>query len=431
MSFNAPPPASLLPTQPQPQPQPLRVLIVDDNALDRADAKAALLQGSRRIYQFIEASTAQEGLRLCSQPPLPDCIVLDLRLPDAGGLEVLSQLPRDADHLLRVPVVVLTGSAAPGLNQAALRAGAHDYVEKAWLRPETLTQAVENSIERLGMERKMQAQHHQADAARIRSLQLEADNRRIQETSRLKSQFLANMSHELRTPLNAVIGFADLLQSGAVKHDSPQHQIFLGHIANSGRDLLRLINDVLDLSKVEAGKFEFFPEPVDLTLLVNEVIEILQTQIQRKHLRVSADIDPALDHLVLDAARLKQVLYNYLSNAIKFTPDAGSVTVRARAQGATHFWLEVEDSGIGIAAADLPKLFTEYQQLDAGYAKQHQGAGLGLALTRRLVEAQQGSVGVRSSPGVGSVFHLVLNRIHGRDAALGVQAGGRHAAEAE
>lgn len=168
---------------------PMRVLLVDHNPLDRAEAKAALLHGSSRTYQFIEASTAREGLRLCSQSPIPDCIVLDLRLPDAGGLEVLSQLPRDADHLLRVPVVVLTGSAAPGLNQAA-----------------------------------------------------------------------------------------------------------------------------------------------------------------------------------------------------------------------------------------LPRLFTEYQQLDAGYAKQHQGAWLGLALTRRLVEAQHGSVGVRSTPGVGSVFHLVLNRVHGTDEARRAQA---------
>ena len=401
---------------------PMRVLLVDHNPLDRAEAKAALLHGSSRTYQFIEASTAREGLRLCSQSPIPDCIVLDLRLPDAGGLEVLSQLPRDADHLLRVPVVVLTGSATLGLNQAALRAGAHDYVEKAWLRPETLTQAVENSIERLGMERTMQAQHHQADASRIRSPQLEGENRRIQETSRLKSQFLANMSHELRTPLNAVIGFADLLHSGAVRPESPQHQAFLGHIGTSGRHLLRLINDVLDLSKVESGKFEFFPEPLNLAVLVTEVIEILHAEIQRKHLLISADVAPALEQLVLDPARLKQVLYNYLSNAIKFTPDEGSVTVRARAEDAAHFRLEVEDTGIGIAASDLPRLFTEYQQLDSGYAKQHQGAGLGLALTRRLVEAQHGSVGVRSTPGVGSVFHLVLNRVHGTDEARGAQA---------
>ena len=400
----------------------MRVLIVDDNPFDRAEAKAALLNGSKRPYQFIEAASADEALRLCAQSPLPDCIVLDLGLPDADGLEVLQRLPRDEDHLLRVPVVVLTASTELGLNQAALRAGAHDYVGKAWLRPETLTQAVENAVERHDMARALQVQRRLADASKHKALELESENRQIQEANRLKSQFLANMSHELRTPLTAIIGFADLLRMGVVPPDAPQHATFLGHIGTSGRHLLRLINDVLDLSKVESGKFEFFPESFDLGALVKEVQDILQTQIQRKHLRVVADIEPSIRNLMLDPARLKQVLYNYLSNAIKFTPEGGLITVRARASGARHFRMEVEDTGIGIAPLDLPRLFTAYQQLDAGPTKKYEGSGLGLALTRRLVAAQGGSVGVRSTLGVGSVFHLVLNRTHGIDETKNAEA---------
>ena len=254
-----------------------------------------------------------------------------------------------------------------------------------------------------------------AEDARLKAQRLEAENRQIQEANRLKSQFLANMSHELRTPLNAVIGFADLLHSGFVKPDAPQHQEFLGHIGTSGRHLLQLINDVLDLSKVESGKFEFVPESVDLRVLLQEVRDVLLTAIQRKGLRVVTDIEPGVSDLNLDPARLKQVLYNYLSNAIKFSAAGGTITVRVSAQGAEHFRIEVEDQGIGIAAGDLPRLFTEFQQLDSGYSKQHQGTGLGLALTRRLVEAQGGQVGVRSTAGVGSVFHVVLNRRHGLD----------------
>ncbi len=249
-----------------------------------------------------------------------------------------------------------------------------------------------------------------AEQARLTALRLEDENRRIQEASRLKSQFLANMSHELRTPLNAVIGFADLLHGGIVKPDSPKHREFLGHIGTSGRHLLQLINDVLDLSKVEAGKFEFFPEPVQLPQIVKEALDVVHTALTRKSLQVQVDIDPALQGLELDPARLKQALYNYLSNAIKFTPEGGRLVVRARPEGPAHFRLEVEDSGIGIAPSDLPRLFTEFQQLDSGPAKQHAGTGLGLALTRRLVQAQGGQVGVRSVPGVGSVFHLVLPR---------------------
>jgi PAS domain S-box-containing protein len=271
-----------------------------------------------------------------------------------------------------------------------------------------------------------------AEEGRLKAEWLEAENRQIHEANRLKSQFLANMSHELRTPLNAIIGFADLLHSRTVDPQSPKHDIFLGHIATSGRHLLQLINDVLDLSKVESGKFEFFPEPVNLPVLIQEVKDILHTAIERKLVAVGVDVEPGLSGLMLDPARLKQVLYNLMSNAIKFSHDQGRVTIRARSEGDDHIRLEVEDEGIGIAPAQLPRLFTEFQQLDAGYTKQHQGTGLGLALTRRMVEAQGGSVGVRSEPGRGSVFHVVLNRVHGNDtgrdpaASTHAEGAGRH-----
>ncbi len=258
-------------------------------------------------------------------------------------------------------------------------------------------------------------EQRQAENARLTAQRLEAENRQIQEANRLKSQFLANMSHELRTPLNAVIGFADLLHAGLVQPDSPKHQEYLGHIGNSGRHLLQLINDVLDLSKVEAGKFDFHPEPVQLQQLLDEVLGIVHSAAQRKNIHIATEIDPGLGTLVLDPARLKQVFYNYLSNAIKFTPAGGHVTLRVLAEGPEHFRVEVEDTGIGIAPADLPRLFTDFLQLDAGYSKQHQGTGLGLALTRRLVQAQGGQVGVRSTLGVGSVFSVLLNRVHGLD----------------
>ena len=259
----------------------------------------------------------------------------------------------------------------------------------------------------------------QASEAQRTVERLESENQQIQDSNRLKSLFLANMSHELRTPLNAVIGFADLLYSGAVKPDSPKHRQFLGHVSASGRHLLQLINDLLDLSKVESGKFEFFPDQVNLAELVQELCDTLHASTQLKSIELSIAIAPAVTQLLIDPARLKQVLYNYLSNAIKFTPAGGQVTVRGLAEGDQHFRLEIEDNGIGISVADQARLFTEFQQLDAGYTKQHQGTGLGLALTRRLVEAQGGQVGVHSQPGVGSVFHLILPLVQGATAALG------------
>lgn len=253
----------------------------------------------------------------------------------------------------------------------------------------------------------------QAEQARVTAQRLEAENRQIQAASQLKSQFLANMSHELRTPLNAIIGFADLLSAGRVPLPATKQREYLGHIGNSGRHLLQLINDVLDLSKIEAGKFDFYPEPVALPAVVAGVVDVLHAGALGKGLNLRTHIDAELQApgaLMLDAGRLKQVLYNYLSNAIKFTPVGGTVTVRALVDGPQQWRLEVEDTGIGIDAQDLKRLFQDFQQLESGYNKTHQGTGLGLALTRRLVEAQGGSVGARSQPGVGSVFHLRMAR---------------------
>jgi len=254
-------------------------------------------------------------------------------------------------------------------------------------------------------------QRRQAERAQQLAQALEAENRQMQQANRMKSQFLANMSHELRTPLNAVIGFAELLRAGRVPADSPKHAEFLGHIAVSGRHLLQLINDVLDLSKVDSGKLDFHPEPVDLRALLGDIVAVLQQTSERKSIRVTVEVDESLTGIELDGARLKQAAFNYISNALKFTPEGGRIMVRARPEGALRFRLEVQDTGIGIEEADLPRLFTEFQQLDAGLNKQHGGTGLGLALTRRLVEAQGGQVGVDSRVGVGSVFYLVLDRV--------------------
>lgn len=243
---------------------------------------------------------------------------------------------------------------------------------------------------------------------RNRSAELELQNQRIQAASRLKSEFLANMSHELRTPLNAIIGFAQLLHDCRVDASSPQHREFLGDILSSGRHLLQLINDILDLSKIEAGKLEFRPAHASISALVAEVCAVLRTTMASKRIEVSTEVDPAADNAWLDPARFKQVLYNYLSNALKFTPDGGRVCVRAQAAGVGFLRLEVDDTGVGIEARDVGRLFRDFEQLESGASKKHGGTGLGLALTRRLVEAQGGTVGVRSTFGKGSTFFAVL-----------------------
>ena len=260
-------------------------------------------------------------------------------------------------------------------------------------------------------------QQRLAEEARLTAQRLEAEKWRIQEASRLRSQFLANMSHELRTPLNSIIGFSDLLLSGAVAPDSQKHRVFLGHIATGGRRLLQLINDVLDLSRVEAGNLEFSPEPLHLPDLVREVVGELRTWHPNKHIDVTVDIDSGLTDLVLDPARLRQVLVTYLSTAVKFAAAGGRVTVRGRQEGVAQVRIEVEVMSIGLQEADLLRLFNEFRQFEAVFDTQHQGSDLGMTLCRRLVEAQGGTVGVSNVSGRGSVVHFILNRIHGTGAS--------------
>jgi PAS domain S-box-containing protein len=238
---------------------------------------------------------------------------------------------------------------------------------------------------------------------------------KMQEANRLKTEFLSNMSHELRTPLNAIIGFAELMHRGKVGPVSAEHQEYLGDILTSSKHLLHLINDVLDLAKIESGKIEFHPEPVDLSTLAREVCDVVRGLAASRRLQIDTYVDPQIAAVIVDPGRVKQILYNYLSNAIKFTAVGGRVMIRMLPEWPSAFRIDVEDTGVGIAAADIHKLFVEFQQLDASSTKEYQGTGLGLALTKKLAEALGGRVAVRSMPGEGSTFTAVLPRVMSSD----------------
>ena len=221
-----------------------------------------------------------------------------------------------------------------------------------------------------------------------------------------KSRFLASVSHELRTPLNGIIGFSELLFDGKLGPVAADQADVLADILSSARHLLQLINDVLDLSKVEAGRMEFHPERCNLEKLAFEVRDVVRPLAEKKSLQLTSEIAPDLTANI-DPGRFKQVLYNYLSNAVKFTPDGGSVILRIAREDGRAFRLDVEDTGIGISADEVSRLFQEFAQLPNS-RQAGQGTGLGLALTRHIVEAQGGSVAVHSEPGHGSVFSATL-----------------------
>ena len=241
---------------------------------------------------------------------------------------------------------------------------------------------------------------------------LQEQNRKVREATRAKSDFLASMSHELRTPLNGIIGFAELMHDGKVGPVSDQHKEFLGDILTSARHLLQLINDVLDLSKVEAGKVELRPEAIDVKRVIDEVRDIQRAVAAGRGIALDVDVPESARQAVLDPRKLKQVLYNYVSNALKFSPKGSRVVIRVREQGADALRFEVEDAGRGISEADVKRLFVEFQQVgrNADTPEMPRGTGLGLALCRRLAEAQGGTVGVESVLGKGSTFWCRLPR---------------------
>ena len=237
--------------------------------------------------------------------------------------------------------------------------------------------------------------------------ELKETNKRLEEANKHKSVFLANMSHELRTPLNAIIGFSELLiDSSAKQFDATTQQRFFTQIHTSGKHLLGLINDILDLSKVEAGQMELRLQTVTVGEVVDQVMQTVEPLAGQKRIKMRADAANAGEVLV-DAGKLKQMLLNLVSNAIKFTPDEGEVRIAAaRLQSSVE--ISVIDTGIGISDADQAQLFQEFHQVDQGPGRRQQGTGLGLALTRRFAALHGGEVLVRSEVGKGSVFTLRL-----------------------
>lgn len=249
----------------------------------------------------------------------------------------------------------------------------------------------------------------------VRAEQAEAANR-------MKSEFLASMSHELRTPLNAIVGFSELMKDGLTGELTPKQREYMEDIFYSGEHLLSLINDILDLSKVEAGKMELQLEPVSLPSLLEACLTVVKEKAVAHRIQLSLEISPEIGEALTDARKLKQIVYNYLSNAVKFTPDGGRVTLAARLVPAaalqataapgvrTERYLEVAvtDSGIGIAPQDLQRLFQTFVQLDSGLDRKYEGTGLGLSLVKKLAGLFGGAVGVESEPGKGARFCVWL-----------------------
>ena len=242
-----------------------------------------------------------------------------------------------------------------------------------------------------------------------------------------KSEFLANMSHELRTPMNHIIGFTELVVDKRLGGLNSQQEEFLGEVVQSGRHLLSLINDILDLAKVESGKMELELAPVGLRSLVSNSLVMVKEKALKHRIKLATALSVP-ENFPVDERKLKQILYNLLSNAMKFTPDGGTVCVQVAPEPglpseASGLRFSVIDSGIGIEAGDLERIFEPFEQADNSSSRRFQGTGLGLALTRRMVELHGGRIWAESEgPGKGSRFHFILPARH--DGAADPPGGG-------
>jgi PAS domain S-box-containing protein len=236
--------------------------------------------------------------------------------------------------------------------------------------------------------------------------QLEARNREVERANRLKSEFLASMSHELRTPLHTIIGFSELLSEEIQGSLNPDQKRFVGHVLQDARHLLELINEILDISKIESGKMELQRAPVDFKGCVEEVLDSIRRQAEAKGVRLEnkSEFDGQLD---ADRLRVKEILFNLLSNAVKFTGHGGLVWVESVVQGA-FLQMTVGDTGIGIAKEDHAAIFEKFYQASPGAGSIHQGTGLGLPIAKHLVELHGGTIWLESEPERGSRFSLTL-----------------------
>lgn len=247
-----------------------------------------------------------------------------------------------------------------------------------------------------------------ADKIEERTRELVTANTELAEASRLKSEFLANMSHELRTPLNVIIGFSEVLRdTPADEIDDDERKEFCENIISSGYHLLELINDVLDLAKVEAGRMEAIPEEFYAGPVLKEAIATMQPLASKKHIELNLSISDKVSAVYADIGKFKQVLYNLLGNALKFTPEGGAVNLTANEMGAMARFA-VSDTGIGISPADQEVIFAEFKQVDGSWSRQFEGTGLGLSLTRRFVEMMEGQIWVESELGLGSTFYFTM-----------------------
>jgi len=374
-------------------PKP-KILIVDDSA----DNLQVLFQLLKDDYAVIAATTGEKAIKMAAKPPHPDLILLDVIMPGMDGYQVFRQLQGDR-ATADISVIFIT-ALNDGLDEAkGLELGAIDYITKPF-NPSVVSARIKSHIKLQSLNKELQEK-----------------NETLARVTQLKDEFLANMSHELRTPLNAILGMTEGLQEGVFGEINPQQHKSLDVIARSSSHLLALINDILDVAKIESGKIELEWGAISTGTLCRSSLGLVKSQAYKKNLHLNTEIPEGLPDLWGDERRIRQILINLLNNAVKFTPEGGTVTLSARllepgemeqSSSQPYLRLTVKDTGIGISPENRHKLFQPFVQIDSALNRQYAGTGLGLSLVKQLAELHGGGVRLHSQEGHGSSFMVDL-----------------------
>ena len=393
----------------------LRILVVDDDEVDRMAVRRSLTQAGV-CMELSEVTDGREALATLKTNTY-DCVFLDYRLPDQDGLALIQRL-RSAE--IKVPLVVLTAQKDEQIAVELMKAGATDYLSKSRVCSETLAQVLRHAIRihRAEMQTALANQQLRETNEQLlrKNQELEQQRQQIQlqnfkllEASRLKSQFLATMSHELRTPMNAIIGFSQILLRPKFGKLTHQQTDMVERILNNGKNLLMLLNEVLDFSKLEGGRLELKQELFDLTKIINIVVAQMRSLAEAKKLSLRVDIDMQQPLVFNDSVRVRQILINLLSNAIKFT-ESGCIWIEVKELPQNQLAIAVRDTGIGIASRDFKHIFEAFRQVDQSITRKYPGTGLGLAIIDSLVQMMGGRIILESELGVGSMFRIEIPR---------------------
>ncbi|MGH7636687.1 MAG: hybrid sensor histidine kinase/response regulator [Gemmatimonadaceae bacterium] len=412
-----------MPTQPVHAPE-LRlasILIVDD---EEANVRLLARILARAEFTTVRTTTSSRDVMRLFDESRPDLIVLDIRMPELDGFGVLAQLRERIASTDYLPVLAITGDGSPETRQRVLMAGAKDFLEKPFETSEVLVR-VENLLTTRLLHRSLQAQNSDLeDRVRERTAQLEMALSAAEAASRAKSQFLATMSHELRTPLNSVIGFANVMKKNKQGRLGSDDLAFLDRIIANGQHLLTLVNNVLDIAKVEAGRLTVTQGLVAVDQLVTDVVAQLEGQPRAHGVDLRAQMSGHMSPIETDGGLLRQVLINLTSNALRFT-HAGSVVVSAVAANGVPRTITVADTGIGIPAARLDAIFEPFEQAGADTHRTYGGTGLGLSISKAICDALGFDLTVRSEEGKGSAFTVHLDGTRAGESRQDVSASDR------